>query len=208
MQSQPGRASWWKEFRDILVQPNFEAFLESEFKATKIDFFNGNCLVGLFQTEAYATATTKIIRTVPQTVQIRMLRQWHVLEKPEPPLIRLILAEHILYREVGGRDVLREQLWHLSELAKQPNINIYLLPKKAAGSKFSLEFENFIIHTKNLNSRGVLYIDHSMGMYRSINQFEVVSCKIGFEDLLQQTLSKEESMQRLVEMAQNLALPE
>lgn len=208
MQGQPGRAPWWKEFSDVLVQPNFEAFLESEFKATKIDLFNGNSLLGLFQTEAYATETTKIIGTVPQTVRIRMLRQWHVLEKPEPPRIRLILAEHILYRQVGGRDVLREQLWHLSELAKQPNIHIYLLPMTAAGSKFSLEFENFIIHTKNLNSRGVLYIDHSIGMYRSINQSEVVSYKIGFEDLLGQTLNQEESVQKMTDLAQKLALPQ
>jgi hypothetical protein len=42
-----------------------------------------------------------------------------------------VLNEAVLRRQVGGADVMRDQLRHLAEMAKRPNITVQVLPFSA-----------------------------------------------------------------------------
>ncbi len=66
-------------------------------------------------------------------IRLRLERQQR-LTGDNPLTLRVILVEAALHTEVGGKDVLREQLRHLLELPKTAhNIQIRVLPFAAGG---------------------------------------------------------------------------
>lgn len=87
---------------------------------------------GLLQTESYAREVNVIGRetdpeTVDQRVSARMTRQEVLRRKPTPLRMHAILSEASVRTEVGGPDVLREQLDHLVTLSRLPNVTIQVL---------------------------------------------------------------------------------
>src|SRR6202022_4338189 len=56
-----------------------------------------------------------------------------VLTLPDRPNVWAVLDEAVLRRPVGGADVMRAQLKHLLEMAKQPDLTIQIIPFQAGG---------------------------------------------------------------------------
>lgn len=85
------------------------------------------CLVvdGLLQTEAYASA---LLDGDEDAVAARMGRQ-AILSRddPPPPRLSVLLTEGVLRNEVGGPDVMRDQLEHLLSLSG-PRIFVQVVP--------------------------------------------------------------------------------
>ncbi len=125
---------WWDDYDDV-VWAEFARFISDESNATAIKAFHGHLIDGLFQTQRYAEA---VIRTIPlqnrspksieRLVAVRLRRQWQVLERAHRAPIEVVLDEAVLRRAIGGREVLREQLQHLMSVARQPGIDLYILP--------------------------------------------------------------------------------
>ncbi|MFJ5552668.1 DUF5753 domain-containing protein [Streptomyces sp. NPDC093225] len=66
-----------------------------------------------------------------------------ILRREVPPWMWFILDEAVLYRPVGGRLVMREQLEHLLDLGRLPRVRIQVLPFSSAepatiGSSFTV----------------------------------------------------------------------
>jgi transcriptional regulator with XRE-family HTH domain len=80
---------------------------------------------GLLQTEAYARA---LLHGDEQAVRARLARQ-EILRRsePEPPYLACVLDEAVLWREVGGPEVMREQLQHLVAMVSE-RISVQILP--------------------------------------------------------------------------------
>jgi hypothetical protein len=57
-----------------------------------------------------------------------------VLDRPDPPNLRVVLDEAVLRRHVGGPAVMRDQLQHLMEMAERPDITIQVLPFQTSGT--------------------------------------------------------------------------
>ncbi|MBB4917883.1 helix-turn-helix domain-containing protein [Streptosporangium saharense] len=91
---------------------------------------------GLLQTENYARAMIK--GTVPDVsrdevesrVSARLERQ-RLLTRPTPLKLWAVIDESALLREVGGRQVMHDQLAKLREAADEPNITIQVIPRSA-----------------------------------------------------------------------------
>jgi hypothetical protein len=64
-------------------------------------------------------------------VELRVARQ-QVLSGPKPPRYSAIMEEMALRHQVGARSVMRDQLAHLVEVGRRPNIEIRLLPPTAS----------------------------------------------------------------------------
>ncbi|MFI5924932.1 DUF5753 domain-containing protein [Micromonospora sp. NPDC051543] len=64
---------------------------------------------------------------VDQRVAARMTRQEVLHRQPNPLRMHAILSEASLRTEVGGPDVLREQLDHLVAASRLPNVTIQVL---------------------------------------------------------------------------------
>lgn len=115
----------------------FRPYAETEATATQLRSWQPSFVDGLLQTEDYARA---VLSGRPNTshddieelVNGRMSRQ-AILEHPDPPLLWAVIDEGALHRCVGGEKVMREQLFHLAEMAMRPNITVEVVPYSAGG---------------------------------------------------------------------------
>ena len=134
---QANTQGWWRQYGDILPDW-FEAYLGLEAAATLIRTFELQFVHGLFQTEAYARAVTVLgHRAAPageidRRVTLRMKRQ-DLLEGADAPRVWSVMDEAALRRPVGGRQVMREQLNRLIEVAAQPRITVQVVPFRRGG---------------------------------------------------------------------------
>ncbi|MFH9585298.1 helix-turn-helix domain-containing protein [Streptomyces luteogriseus] len=110
----------------------FQQFAELEARAEYISTYQCQLVYGLLQTEAYARAILGIEQTdkLDDMVAARMERQ-HALQRDRPPVLRTVLDEAALYRQIGGPEVMREQLDHLVGLFGQPWTHLQILPFSA-----------------------------------------------------------------------------
>jgi transcriptional regulator with XRE-family HTH domain len=168
---QANAPGWRTKYGDILADW-FEAYLGLEAAASVIRSFELQFVYGLFQTEAYARAVTLLgYRAAPaeeidRRVSLRMKRQ-DLLTRPQPPRVWSVLDEAVLRRPVGGRAVMRGQLYRLLEVAELPHVTIQVVPfgqggHAAAGGSFTvLRFGDAelpdVVYIEQLTS--ALYLD-------------------------------------------------
>lgn len=65
---------------------------------------------------------------VEERVTARLARQM-ILDRddPPPPMLWVLLDENVLTREVGGVKVMHDQLAHLAEVARRPNVTAQVI---------------------------------------------------------------------------------
>jgi hypothetical protein len=148
---QSSRPDWWAKYGDIL--PGwFENYLGLEFVSSTIRTFEIQFVHGLFQTEDYARAVTRLgHQTAPaaeieRRVGLRVKRQ-DLLARADPPRMWSVMDEAVLRRPVGGPAVMRAQLRRLIEAAGLPQVTVQVVPfargghAGASGSFTVLRFE-------------------------------------------------------------------
>jgi transcriptional regulator with XRE-family HTH domain len=122
---------WLRPYHAELPE-EYAAYISFEAEARAVRNYESLFIPGLLQTEDYARAV--ISGTLPlatsteveQRVQARMERQARLSDTP-PLGFWAILDEAAIRRMVGGSAVMREQLAHLLEAAKQPNITLQVI---------------------------------------------------------------------------------
>jgi transcriptional regulator with XRE-family HTH domain len=123
-----------KRLRDVPFSSGFRPFQPYESEAASLRLFEHTLVPGLLQTEAYARA---VLETHPNTarevveerVAARVARQVILdREEPAPPMLWVLLDENVLTREVGGPKVMHDQLVHLAEAARRPNVTVQVIP--------------------------------------------------------------------------------
>lgn len=122
---------WWDDYRK-LISPSFLQYVAMESTATLHRQFQNSVIPGILQTRDYARSLMITYERdanpplIEQYVDFRMKRQTALTT--EGAEFFVILDEAVLRRQVGGPDVMREQLEHLKEVAKQPAVSIQVLP--------------------------------------------------------------------------------
>ncbi|MGM9379869.1 helix-turn-helix domain-containing protein [Streptomyces antibioticus] len=107
----------------------FQPYAEMEARAAYISTFQAQLIYGLLQTEAYARAVlgTRDNGDLDSKVAARLERQ-RILDAEHPPVTWVVLSEAVLHQQVGGREVMREQLGHLLDLQRRRWLDIQVLP--------------------------------------------------------------------------------
>jgi transcriptional regulator with XRE-family HTH domain len=111
----------------------FRAFRDLESGATEIMEVRSEIITGILQTEAYTQAMFVAQGVHPQdqlieeTILIRSERK-KLLTGEHPPQYQFILSESALRRQIGGPQVMADQLSHLAELALLPSVTIQVVP--------------------------------------------------------------------------------
>ncbi|MGW6574879.1 helix-turn-helix domain-containing protein [Streptomyces sp. NPDC054945] len=127
----------------------FQPYAEMEARASYISTYQAQLVYGLLQTPAYARAVLGV-RTegeLDAKVAARMERQ-RILDREDPPLMWVVLSEAVLHQEVGGHEVMRNQLAHLLALQGREWAKVQILPFEAGahagvmGSFNLLRFED------------------------------------------------------------------
>ncbi len=124
--------------RNLPFPVSFRSFAPHEAEATVLYTFEHSLIPGLLQTEAYARA---ILETHPDVTEDivrerltgRLSRQ-EILDRydPPPPVLCALVDQSALNREIGGPAVMRDQLMHLSVMARRPNITVQVIPNTGA----------------------------------------------------------------------------
>lgn len=96
---------------------HFVTFPKVEATADQLRVYENYLVYGLFQTEAYA----RVLLVDDAAVATRMRRQ-ELLKRQPRPLISVVMEESILYRQVGSKEVMREQLESLIEVSMQEDV--------------------------------------------------------------------------------------
>ncbi|WP_405755861.1 MULTISPECIES: helix-turn-helix domain-containing protein [unclassified Streptomyces] len=110
----------------------FQPYAEMEAKAEYISSFQAQLVYGLLQTEEYARAVLGV-RTegdLDAKVAARMERQ-RILDRGNPPLMWVVMSEAVLYQEIGGQEVMWNQLAHLLALRRREWVQVQILPFEA-----------------------------------------------------------------------------
>ncbi|MEW2083785.1 helix-turn-helix transcriptional regulator [Streptomyces sp. NPDC005283] len=127
----------------------FRQYAELEARATYLSTYQAQLVYGLLQTQAYARAVlgVRTEENLDARVAARIERQ-RILERDNPPLMWVVLSEAVLHQEIGGAEVMRDQLARLLELRRREWVKVQILPFAAGahaglpGSFTVLRFED------------------------------------------------------------------
>ena len=152
---------WWQEYADL---PNI-AVAPLEAEASAISQYSAQLVPGLLQTEAYARAVLKAIRLdakagdIDRRLELRIHRQ-PLLTGEHAPEYWAVLDEAVVRREVGGPAIMAEQLGHLIEVTKRPNVTLQVLPF-TSGEHAGMDGEFTILHYRESDDPDVVYIENT-----------------------------------------------
>jgi len=128
---------WYQKFQDV-VPDWFHVFVGLEEAAQLIRVYEVQFVPGLFQTEDYARAVTRLghhsatADEIERRVALRIKRQ-DVLARPDPPRVWAVMDEAVLRRPYGGAAVMRAQLRRLAEAAALPHVTLQAVPFTRGG---------------------------------------------------------------------------
>jgi transcriptional regulator with XRE-family HTH domain len=202
---------WWEAYSDVLTE-EYLAFIGLEAEATSVLQWQINVVPGLLQTERYArelfSGYQAVSRTAPTIIERRVetrMRRQQVLTRDQPLDLTVVLDESVLCRQRGDHAVMHEQLQHLAEAAKRPNVKVRILPlagpKRLATDSFQpLQFGparetslHDMVSTESLTN--YLYVEGETDTYEF---------RLAFEHLAQEALDREESQELVLRTARQL----
>lgn len=156
---------WWHRYSGTM--PNwFQDFVGLEESASLLQSYELQFVPGLLQTEDYIRAVVShgrpelIDQEGERRVALRLQRQ-KVLTRPGAPRLWAVVDESVLHRPIGGHRVLREQIEHLLELTRQPNVTLQILPYHMSG--YAAEGAFSMLRFAEPTLPDVVYIEHIGG---------------------------------------------
>jgi transcriptional regulator with XRE-family HTH domain len=165
----------------------FKQYLDLENRASVIKIWEVNLVPGLLQTADYARAGLRSggVKDLEAALEGRLFRQT-ILDRPEPPVLWVLLAESLLDLPCGGPKAMKAQLAHLLSLSERPNIGMRVVPK-AAGHHPGLDGA-FMILTMTDPYGDVAYVEAPGGGRLVPNVAEVASYALRYDRIGHQAL--------------------
>jgi transcriptional regulator with XRE-family HTH domain len=148
MARQAKQRGWWQAYADVLPS-EYATLIGLESEAAEIRTWQPELVHGLLQTEDYARAVIRAGRPgdtaeeVERRVEIRMLRQ-QILDRADPPRLRVVLNEGAVRRVTGGPEVMRAQLRALAAGRDRSSVLVQVLPF-AAGEHPAMASGPFVL---------------------------------------------------------------
>ncbi|WP_225731945.1 helix-turn-helix transcriptional regulator [Nocardia sp. JCM 34519.1] len=124
---------WWTAYSEVIPE-GFEVYIGLEEAAERLSGYENELVPGLLQTEAYTRALLTASRPelsgaeVARRIELRVARQAQLTRAANPLRLDAVIAESVLWRHIGGAEVMTEQLDHLLALAELPNVRIRVVP--------------------------------------------------------------------------------
>lgn len=196
---------WWQRLNSLPTR--YATMISYEEEATEIRNFEPVLIPGLLQTEAYARAVISVGREtdgdiIEQRVQARLKRQEILSRKQKTPRLFVVIAEAALLVEVGGVEVMRNQLGHLVTMAGQANIQIQIL-RFGAGAHMA-DQGGFLV-LKSSDDPPLGYIDTLAGALFLESPQETSRLSSVFDHLQKLAMSPAESVKYIKEKSRGMA---
>ncbi len=163
MSRQSKQRGWWQAYADVMPS-EYANLIGLEAEASEIRAYEPELVPGLLQTEQYARAIIRLGRPgdtageIDRRVGVRMTRQ-QVLDRDDPPIMRVVLNEGAARRLVGGPEVMRGQLHKLAAQRPRSNVLIQVLPF-SAGEHPAMSGPFTILAFPEPGDRGVVTLEN------------------------------------------------
>ncbi|MGW1323336.1 helix-turn-helix domain-containing protein [Streptomyces antibioticus] len=198
------RDHWWHAYRGILP-PAYRDFISLESQATAMRTLETTVVPGLLQTPGYARAVTRAAvegvdeAQLDRLVEVRLARQ-DVLHGSPPMELSAVLDEAVLRRQVGGCEVMAEQLHRLVEAARLPHVRLQVLPF-AAGAHIGVTGPFVIFSFSSASDLDVVVLDHMTSSLYLERKEDLEAYTEAFNALRAHALSPEDTLQHLSALA-------
>lgn len=196
---------WWQSYSSDAVPEWFQVYLGLEAEAASIHEYAAELVPGLFQTADYYRA---FMRTAPaagdeeaieRKIAVRSGRQER-LTSDDPPECWAVLNEAAIRRVVGGTEVMRAQLQHITALADRPQINVQVLPFRT-GAHPAMDGSFIILGFPEAPDPDVVYLESQTGSLYLEKLPEVDRYQAMFNHLVAKALGPEESIRLIAQVA-------
>jgi len=201
--------AWWDEFD---LSPLLEKYIGLEGSAKKISDYQ-LMVPGLLQTRRYTAAIIDAFATSDppkkEAIDLRAMRQ--EMLNPDT-ILDVIMDETAVRRIVGGRDVMREQVEHLIQVATASNsTSLQVIPfvngaHPGTMSGFTvLQFDSSTSHESGYGLSDVVYIEGISGAIYLERPEDVSDYLAAFDAVRARALTKVETISFLKSVHQELA---
>lgn len=195
------KKGWWQLYSDI----PYSTYIGLEAEASQLLTYEA-VVPGQLQTRRYAEEINRA--TVPdlseealdQRVDVRLQRQKLLTEGPEPLEVRAVLDESALRRLVGDREVMREQLTRLLEVAELPNVLLQVIPFSSGAHPGTLAGPFIILRFADQEDPDVVYVEANSDQYPS----DVPRYELAFDNLRAAAASVPETLALIRNMVNDL----
>ncbi|QUX29443.1 helix-turn-helix domain-containing protein [Nocardiopsis akebiae] len=160
LRRQAGKRGWWQSYA---LEQRYGTFIGLESSASEIEAYTSTVVTGLFQTEAYARAVITGVSSsiapddLERQIEVRRQRVSQVLSEDGPDMW-VILGESAVRQQVGGGQVMYEQLTHLLELSAHPKITLQVIPH-VAGAHVGMVVPTFMILKLSVSGLSTVYLE-------------------------------------------------
>jgi hypothetical protein len=135
---QANEPDWWRDYADVLPEWH-EIYLGLEGAAVEIRTYDAQHVPELLQTDDYARALAR--QANPGAAEWEIDRRLQVLKERQAaltrsgaPRLRSLIDDAALQRQVGGTDVMRDQLRYLAEAGSQPGVTVQVISLSSGAS--------------------------------------------------------------------------
>ncbi|MFJ2111087.1 MULTISPECIES: DUF5753 domain-containing protein [unclassified Streptomyces] len=187
---------WWSQ------DPQLTSLLEYialEAIATHLRTWQHSLVPGLLQTPDFVRALALSagawddLAAIEPFVESRIARQAR-LEEEQPLQLSAVLHEGALRQLVGGRDVMRQQLGHLLNMVKRPNVTLRVVPY-SAGAYPAMTNGFSILSFAEPGALDVVHMDTTLTAFWLEDEIDAPRHAHFFERLTHLALSQRDSIQ-------------
>lgn len=177
---------WWHPY-----SPDAQGYISLEHDAIRVHEFQLGYIPGLLQTESYTRAVflgwqaQRSRKWIENQITIRTRRQQRLVG--EDPL-----EYHAIVAEAAVRHADLEQLLHINEMGRLPNVTVQALPD-AAGLNDGQNGSFILLDFAYPGEMSVLYVEHPAGATHVEDVEQVKASKLVFKHLSKLALTPDES---------------
>lgn len=195
---------WWRAY-------GFDdrGYVPLEAEATLVRDYTLGYVPGLLQTADYARALfqASLVRrseaALENEIEVRMIRQRRLTTDEHPLELLAIVDESVLYRPVGGPEVMRVQLARLVEAAALDRVTFQVLPT-GTGAHPAMSAVFTVLSFGDLGVPDLAYTEHPMGAVQMEKEADVARATLVFDRLWSLTLSPADSVALVRQVAEQM----
>jgi len=184
------RPGWWTKYNiDDRGFIGMETEAATEFEASIVH------VPGLLQTEDYMRAVFASGLTTARgdRVAARVHRQARLADAEFPLELVAIVDEAALRKQIGGVEVMRDQLQHLVEKAQLPSVTLQVL-RNRDGAHAGMDGSFILLSFPDEEELDLLYVSHIVGSLHIEKPEEVAAARLAFDRLRSEALSPANSV--------------
>ncbi|MFJ2775722.1 helix-turn-helix domain-containing protein [Kitasatospora sp. NPDC087315] len=197
-EARESEAVWWAEYVAHLPR-SLVKLIELEDSASQISIVTGSLIPWPFQTLEYMKGVDEFashevgVERLAAQHEVRVRRQEIVTRTDRPAAVDVLFSEAAIRPQVGGPEVMRDQLARIIKMAAMPNVRLRVLPFSAGAAAATQLFLN-IMDFPNPKDPGVAAIDTGTGVVFAEDPKEVRARRRMFDYLVRNALDPDDSV--------------